>query len=70
MGKTKYDKYIIEDFSGRPESDCRDEDEFQKEFLNIALPIAYIQQYVQRRFLYRMHVVSYCFQSGCRTGHS
>ena len=42
MAKNKYDKYIIEDFSGRPASDCRDEDEFQKEFLNIALPIAYM----------------------------
>ena len=42
MVTTKYGKYIIEDFSGRPESDCRDEDEFQKELFNIATPIAYL----------------------------
>ncbi len=42
MAKTKYGKYIIEDFSGRPPSDCRDEDEFQKELPNIAFPITYL----------------------------
>jgi hypothetical protein len=42
MSASKYGKYIIEDFSGRPESDCRDEDEFQKELHNIAFPIAYM----------------------------
>lgn len=42
MVNTKYGKYIIEDFNGRPESDCRDEDEFQKELYNIASPIAYL----------------------------
>jgi hypothetical protein len=42
MANTKYGKYIIEDFSGRPPSDCRDEDEFQKELHNIASPIAYL----------------------------
>ena len=42
MVNTKYGKYIIEDFSGRPESDSRDEDEFQKELYNIASPITYL----------------------------
>ena len=42
MAKKKYEKYIIEDFSGRPVTDCRDQDEFQKELPNIAYPIAYL----------------------------
>jgi len=42
MSNTKYGKYIIEDFNGRPKSDVRDQDEFQKELPNIAYPIAYL----------------------------
>jgi len=42
LAKTKFGKYIIEDFHGRPESDCRDEDEFQKALPNIAHLIAYL----------------------------
>ena len=42
MAETKYGKYIITDYSGRPESDCRDEDEFLKILPEISVPIAYL----------------------------
>jgi quercetin dioxygenase-like cupin family protein len=42
MAKTKYDKYIIEDFSGRPMNDIRAQDEFQKALPRIASPILYL----------------------------
>jgi hypothetical protein len=42
MAETKYGKYIITDYSGRPESDCRDEDEFLKILPDISVPIAYL----------------------------
>ena len=42
MAETKYGKYIIEDNSGRPESDCRDGDEFQNMLPKISFPVAYL----------------------------
>ena len=42
MAETKYGKYIITDDSGRPESDCRDGDEFMKVFPQISVPVAYL----------------------------
>ena len=42
MTATKYGKYIISDNSGRPESDCRDEDEFLKILPKISVPVSYL----------------------------
>jgi hypothetical protein len=42
MAKTKYGKYIIEDWNGRPKSDVRDQDEFQKVLHKIAFPVLYL----------------------------
>ena len=42
MADTKYGKYIISDYSGRPESDVRDEDKFLKVLPNISVPVAYL----------------------------
>jgi len=42
MGKTKYGKYIVEDFNGRPMNDVRAQDAFQKILFDIAVPILYL----------------------------
>ena len=46
MRETKYGRYIIENDSGRPKSDCRDEDEFQKIMPNISYPVVYLDENV------------------------
>ena len=42
MAETKYGKYIIDDFSGRPKSDSRDADEFLKVLPQISVPVTYL----------------------------
>jgi hypothetical protein len=42
MDKTKYGKYIIEDFNGRPMNDVRSQDAFQKVLSQVAKPILYL----------------------------
>lgn len=42
MAKTKYGRYIIEDFSGRPMNDIRTQDAFQKVLFDVAVPILYL----------------------------
>ena len=42
MTATKYGKYIIEDDRGRPEKDCRDQDEFQRIMPTICNPVTYL----------------------------
>ena len=42
MAETKYGKYIIADDSGRPQSDCRDGEEFLRVLPQIAIPVAYL----------------------------
>jgi hypothetical protein len=42
MAENKYGKYIIDNFNGRPVSDVRDDDEFQKALPDMAHLIAYL----------------------------
>lgn len=42
MAKTKYGRYIIEDFDGRPMNDIRTQDAFQKVLFDVAVPILYL----------------------------
>jgi hypothetical protein len=42
MAETKYGKYIITDYSARPQHDIREGDVFNEELHRIAVPLAYL----------------------------